>query len=122
MQPGCSRGVAVARGGGRAKRGAGGKGGAAPRAAPSPRRSSLLQAEAERRRGEVAFELREATAGEDEHVLERCIAAAQRNGVAKAEVASARAALKKIAAAREAPPPLQLACALGRRGPTRALA
>jgi len=60
------------------------------------------EAEAERVRSEVAYELRLAVAGHDEALLERCLAAAQRNGVAKADVTAARAKLKKLSGAREA--------------------
>jgi hypothetical protein len=68
------------------------------------RRLETLQkeAEAERVRAEVAFELQEAMAAGDEAALERCVASAQRQGVAKAEVAAAKAKLKKLASDREA--------------------
>mmetsp|Transcript_12316 Transcript_12316/g.37743 ORF Transcript_12316/g.37743 Transcript_12316/m.37743 type:complete len:934 (+) Transcript_12316:2-2803(+) len=68
------------------------------------RRQEALQreAEAERVRNEVAFELHEATARDDEKTLERCLSAAQRHGVAKPDLAAARTKLKKLVAAREA--------------------
>lgn len=68
------------------------------------RRLESLQreAEAERARAEVAFELREAVAAGDEAALERCLASAYRHGVSKPDVAAAKAMLKKLASAREA--------------------
>jgi colicin import membrane protein len=60
------------------------------------------ESEAERVRAEVAFELGEAAVGHDEEALERCLAAAKRNGVAKPDMAVAKAKLKALGGAREA--------------------
>ena len=57
---------------------------------------------AERVRVEAASELHEAAAGHDEETLRRCLAAAQRIGVAEPDIAAAKVQLKQLSGVREA--------------------
>jgi len=74
----------------------------AEKAERSRREALQQQADAARVRADVAFELSEAGAGHDEEVLWRCLAAAERNGVAEPDIAAAKARLKQLSGPREA--------------------